>query len=68
MDRKRYYKEFPVEGIHFLLGNDLAGKQVVPNLIVCKTPQIENEFEEIVPVTVVKREQSKNKEKRENGR
>ena len=57
------YKEFPVEGIHLLLGNDLAGKQVVPNLIVCKTPWIENEFEEIVPVTVVTHGQSKNKEK-----
>ena len=25
------YKELPVEGIHMLLGNDLAGKLVVPN-------------------------------------
>ena len=57
------YKEFPVEGIHLLLGNDLAGKLVVPNLIVCKTPQTENEKEEIVPVTVVTRGQSKKPEK-----
>ena len=54
------YKEFPVEGIHLLLGNDLAGKLVVPNLIISKTPLTENENIEAVPVTVVTRKQSTN--------
>ena len=66
------YKEFPVEGVHLLLGNDLAGKLVVPNLIICKSPpamDLENENsqtveEESIPVTVVTRGQSKKVEEK----
>ena len=54
------YKELPVEGIHMLLGNDLAGKLVVPNLIVSKLPPSDSDTsKETSPLNVVTRAQSK---------
>lgn len=31
----------PVEGVSFILGNDLAGGKVVPYSVVCKQPRVE---------------------------
>ena len=42
------YKDLPVRGVHMLLGNDLAGKLVVPNLLVSEVPVISEEKEEVV--------------------
>ncbi len=37
----------PLKGIHLILGNDLTGSLVVPNLTVVDTPLIENPTQEI---------------------
>ncbi|MPC63321.1 hypothetical protein E2C01_057419 [Portunus trituberculatus] len=34
--------ELPVPGVHFVLGNDLAGNLAVPNLIVLDSPLTKN--------------------------
>ena len=57
-------KEFPVEGVALLLGNDLAGKLVVPNLIVSE-PQMSGNISndvEASPLNVVTRSQGKDTE------
>lgn len=69
-------EEFPVRGVTFLLGNDLAGDIVVPNPVVVKTPtqenntkDIESEHPNIFPSCVVTRAQSRQEavDKKEQG-
>ena len=62
------YKELPVEGIHLLLGNDLAGKLVVPNLIVSEYPVNDNDKSEASPLNVVTRAQDLKNEQKETER
>lgn len=59
----------PVEGVSFLLGNDIAGKQVFPNLTVTDTPsvdsptkQLEEEYPDLFPVCIVTRSMKSKKE------
>ena len=54
------YRELPVEGIHMLLGNDLAGRLVVPNLVVSNMPSSNSETsKEMSPLNVITRAQCK---------
>lgn len=56
----------PLEGIALLLGNDLAGEQVFPNIKVTKLPsvhspteQLEKEYPELFPICAVTRRMAK---------
>ena len=63
----------PVEGVDFLLGNDIAGSLVVPNPVVCSTPldedpaaEVGKTFEGIFPSCAVTRSQVKSHVDRES--
>ena len=38
----------PIDGVHFLLGNDLAGEKVVPSPVVTDKPKIEEVIDPIL--------------------
>ncbi|XP_064083906.1 uncharacterized protein LOC135199681 [Macrobrachium nipponense] len=50
--------ELPVKGVSLLLGNDLAGKLIVPNLIVTDTPMEDKVDLEQAPTHIVTRSQA----------
>ena len=63
----------PFEGVHFILGNDLAGDKVVVNAIVTEKPclvefpdPVEKEIPGLYPACVVTRAMSKKKENSED--
>ncbi|XP_064093832.1 uncharacterized protein LOC135206342 [Macrobrachium nipponense] len=54
--------DFPVEGVSFLLGNDLAGNLVVPNLVVTDHPSEGNDFSNDVACVITRSQKSKDLE------
>lgn len=63
------YDPFPIAGVHILLGNDLAGDRVGPNLKVVNIPlsfnptqETDNPAPEIFPLCAVTRSKSKAKD------
>ena len=64
---------FPIEGVSMLLGNDLAGRKVVPEVRVVEIPvsdpsteQLNEEFPNIFPACAVTRSQKRSQESKED--
>lgn len=56
------YESHPIPGVHLMLGNDIAGSQVVPSPIVTQTPTIpspeKKEPDDVFPICAVTRAQA----------